>query len=45
MISPGETGILYSQCVLHSRTSLEQDCVGRQEHNPAGCSNWFILFI
>ena len=45
MISPGETGILYSQRVRHSRTSPEQDYVGHQEHNPAGCSNWFVLFI
>jgi hypothetical protein len=45
VISPGETGILYSQHVHHRRTRPEQDYVAHQENHPAGCSNWFVLFI
>ena len=45
MISPKETGILYSQRVLHSCTHLEQGYVAHQENIPAGYSRWCVLFI
>ena len=38
VISPGETGILYSQHVRHCQTYPKQDYVAHQENNPAGCS-------